>query len=78
MRVKPAMTIRRVLCAALLLCAGAAQAQLTDTEQRIVAAVKQRSPQAIELLEKTVRVNSGTLMCPSWWTDNAPNWEPLP
>jgi WD40-like Beta Propeller Repeat len=24
------------------------------------------------------RLNSGGLICPSWWTDNAPNWEPLP
>jgi Tol biopolymer transport system component len=23
-------------------------------------------------------VNSGTFSCPSWWTDNAPNWQPLP
>ena len=47
--------------AAALLLAGAAQAQLTETEQRIVAAVKQRSPAALELLEKSVRINSGTL-----------------
>jgi dipeptidyl aminopeptidase/acylaminoacyl peptidase len=24
------------------------------------------------------RVNSGTFSCPSWWTDIAPNWQPLP
>jgi dipeptidyl aminopeptidase/acylaminoacyl peptidase len=24
------------------------------------------------------RVNSGTFSCPSWWRDNAPNWQPLP
>jgi glutamate carboxypeptidase len=41
--------------------AGAAHAQLNDAEQRIVAAVKQRLPQALELLEKSVRINSGTL-----------------
>ena len=23
------------------------------------------------------RVNSGTFSCPSWWTDIAPNWQPL-
>jgi dipeptidyl aminopeptidase/acylaminoacyl peptidase len=23
------------------------------------------------------RVNSGTFSCPSWWRDNAPNWQPL-
>jgi glutamate carboxypeptidase len=49
-----------------ILAAGAAFAtgafaQLTDTEQRIVAAVKQRTPAAIALLEKSVRINSGTL-----------------
>jgi glutamate carboxypeptidase len=45
----------------LALASGAAQAQLDETEQRIVAAVKQRSPQALELLERAVRINSGTL-----------------
>ncbi len=50
-----------VALASALLVAGAAQAQLSDVEQRIVAAVKQRSPQAVDLLEKMVRVNSGTL-----------------
>jgi len=24
------------------------------------------------------RVNSGTFACPSWWTDNAHDWQPLP
>ena len=38
-----------------------AQAQLSDVEQRIVAAIKSRSPAALEFLEKTVRINSGTL-----------------
>ncbi len=47
--------------AAAFLLAGAAHAQLTETEQRIVAAVKQRTPAALELLEKSVRINSGTL-----------------
>lgn len=36
-------------------------AQLNDTEQRIVAAVKARSQQALELLERAARINSGTL-----------------
>jgi glutamate carboxypeptidase len=43
------------------LAAGAAQAQLSETEQRIVAAVKTRTPASLELLERAVRVNSGTL-----------------
>src|SRR5213595_1207709 len=46
---------------AAFLLAGAAHAQLTETEQRIVAAVKQRTPAALELLEQSVRINSGTL-----------------
>lgn len=46
---------------AVFLLAGAAHAQLTETEQRIVAAVQQRTPAALELLEKSVRINSGTL-----------------
>jgi len=44
-----------------LFLAGTAHAQLSETEQRIVAAVKQRTPAALELLEKSVRINSGTL-----------------
>jgi len=24
------------------------------------------------------RLNSGSLSCPSWWADNAPNWRPQP
>ena len=51
----------RPFLAALLVVASAAHAQLSDTEQRIVAAVKQRTPAALELLEKSVRINSGTL-----------------
>jgi glutamate carboxypeptidase len=45
-------------CAALT---TSALAQLSDTEQRIVASVKQRTPAALELLERSVRINSGTL-----------------
>jgi len=44
-----------------LVLTATAQAQLSETEQRIVAAVKQRTPAALELLEKSVRINSGTL-----------------
>jgi glutamate carboxypeptidase len=44
-----------------ILFTSVAHAQLSDTEQRIVAAVKQRTPAALELLEKSVRINSGTL-----------------
>ena len=52
----------RILAKAVVALAVAttAQAQLTDTEQRIVAAVKERTPAALELLERTVRINSGT------------------
>jgi glutamate carboxypeptidase len=55
--------MRRIafLVAAAVLAAGAAQAQLSETEQRIVAAVKERTPAALELLERSVRINSGTL-----------------
>jgi len=44
-----------------LLLTGLAHAQLSETEQRIVAAVTQSTPAALELLERTVRINSGTL-----------------
>jgi glutamate carboxypeptidase len=43
------------------LLSGMAHAQLSETEKRIVAAVKQRTPAALVLLEKSVRINSGTL-----------------
>jgi glutamate carboxypeptidase len=52
------------LASALALCglAHAAQAApLTPTEERIVAAVKARSGAAIELLERSVNINSGTM-----------------
>jgi len=49
-----------IFAAVFVLAATAASAQLNDTEQRIAAAVKQRTPQALELLERSVRVNSGT------------------
>ena len=55
------MKLRLGLLALSLLAAQAAHAQLSETEQRIVAAVKQRNPQALQLLEKSVRINSGTL-----------------
>ena len=44
-----------------LLLHGLAHAQLSETEQRIVTAVRQRTPAALALLEKSVRINSGTL-----------------
>jgi len=53
---------RVFLCiSAFLFLSGTAHAQLSETEQRIVAAVKQRMPTALDLLEKSVHINSGTL-----------------
>lgn len=52
--------MRFPLCA-FLLAAATAQAQLSGTEQRIVAEVKKDNAAALQLLEKSVRVNSGTL-----------------
>ena len=51
---------RAVLAAACLLAAASAAAQLSEAEQRIVAAVKARSPAALELLERSARINSGS------------------
>ena len=45
----------------LTLAGGPAWAQLSPVEQRIVEAVKARSPAALVLLEKSVNINSGTL-----------------
>lgn len=53
--------MRILLSALFVLAATAAQAQLSGTEQRIVAAVKANNPAALQLLERSVRVNSGTL-----------------
>jgi glutamate carboxypeptidase len=47
--------------AALAFWSAAAWAALSPAEEAIVAAVKARSPAAIELLERAVRINSGTL-----------------
>lgn len=67
-RVRPALrallALRAVLAPLTLLmlaAAGPARAGLDATEQRIVAAVRQHAPQALDLLERAARVNSGTL-----------------
>ena len=49
------------LALALWLAALPAAAQLSPTEQQIVAAVKSRSEDAIKLLERSVNINSGTM-----------------
>lgn len=54
------MIRRAALAAACLLAAASAAAQLSETEGRIVAAVKGRSAAALELLERSARINSGT------------------
>ncbi|MEO7761382.1 MAG: M20/M25/M40 family metallo-hydrolase [Casimicrobiaceae bacterium] len=59
----PGFALRLPLALALVLVFSVtgARAQLNDAEQRIVAAVKERSVPALTFLERTVRVNSGTL-----------------
>lgn len=53
--------VRAIAFTLAALAAGIAQAQLSEIEQRIVAAVKERTPASLQLLERAVRVNSGTL-----------------
>jgi glutamate carboxypeptidase len=53
--------IVRALAASCLLAATAAWGQLSAPELRLVDAVKSRSPEALRLLERTVRINSGTM-----------------
>jgi len=53
--------MRRLLLAAAALVPALAAAGLTPDEEALVRAVKDRSPAALELLERAVRVNSGTL-----------------
>ncbi len=43
------------------LAPAVARAELSAAEQRIVAAVKERTPAALQFLEKVVNVNSGTM-----------------
>ncbi|KQQ33866.1 peptidase M20 [Duganella sp. Leaf126] len=51
-----------MLVPALLLALGCAHAaDLSPTEQNIVASIKARSPQALQLLEQSVNINSGTM-----------------
>ncbi|MEO7743331.1 MAG: M20/M25/M40 family metallo-hydrolase [Usitatibacter sp.] len=53
--------VRAIAFTLAALAACIAQAQLSETEQRIVAAVKERTAASLQLLERAVRVNSGTL-----------------
>jgi glutamate carboxypeptidase len=56
------MKFKPLAFAALAMALGAAQAEaLSPVEQRIVAEVKAHSPQALELLERSVNINSGTM-----------------
>ena len=50
-----------LLAACLLHANAGVAAELTATEQKIVAAVKARSGAALQFLESTVNVNSGTM-----------------
>jgi hypothetical protein len=34
--------------------------------------------QTVQVAYENFRLNSGALSCPSWWRDNAPNWQPQP
>ena len=38
---------------------------------------RQFSHPDVKVAYDNFRVNSGTFSCPSWWRDNAPNWQPL-
>jgi Tol biopolymer transport system component len=40
--------------------------------------VPQFSHPDVKVAYDNFRVNGGTFSCPSWWRDNAPNWQPLP
>ena len=52
---------RMSVAVVLALATVPASAQLSATEQQIVAAVKSRSEDAIKLLERSVNINSGTM-----------------
>ncbi|RYY09662.1 MAG: M20/M25/M40 family metallo-hydrolase, partial [Cytophagaceae bacterium] len=50
-----------LLAAAFLGCHAAQAQQLTATERKLIASVRQRMPQTEKLLEQVVNINSGTL-----------------
>ena len=54
------MRLARAAAAAAAFGTAAACAQLSPIEERIVAAVRARSPAALDLLERSARINSGT------------------
>ena len=56
-----ARRLRAALIAGLALAAASAHAALDPTERRIAAAVDQRLPASLTLLERTVNINSGTM-----------------
>jgi glutamate carboxypeptidase len=56
------MILKPFASAALFLCmSGAGAAQLSPVEQKIVAEVKAHSAQGLQLLERSVNINSGTM-----------------
>jgi glutamate carboxypeptidase len=57
----PVRRIQILIGLAMACAAGPATAELEPVEQAIVAAVNARQPQALELLERAVNINSGTL-----------------
>jgi hypothetical protein len=48
--------------------------------EKLLLAIACRPPsvqrRSREVAYDIFRVNSGTVSCSSWWTDNAPNWQP--
>ncbi len=61
MRTLPPQFLMPLLAACLLHASVGIAGELTATEQKIVAAVKERSAAALQFLESTVNVNSGTM-----------------
>ncbi|MGZ3181773.1 MAG: M20/M25/M40 family metallo-hydrolase [Telluria sp.] len=57
----PSICLRALCAAAFLLCCAARGVELSPTEQRIVAEVKAHHAAALQLLEKAVNINSGTM-----------------
>jgi hypothetical protein len=44
----------------------------------VVSNAPQFSHPDVKVAYDNFRVNGGTFSCPSWWRDNAPNWQPRP
>jgi hypothetical protein len=49
-----------------------------DVNVNLFSNATQFSHADVKVAYDNFRISNGTFSCPSWWTDNAPNWQPRP